>query len=758
MATPGSTTDQGVIQRFAPALTTASPQQGFIARAAAGLRYALTGQLPGWFGPGTPLAPMAPLDVKGRQLDFPVAININFRPRGTEPVNFERLKKLASNPIVSMLLQRQKDLVTGVEWRIKPKTVTDPTATDDPAIAAITEFFHEPDKEHDWAQWISAVLDQLMVLDAVSIYARPTRGGGVYSFELIDGATIKPLLNEWGRRPLPPDPAYQQILKGIPAEDYSSDELIYFPQTYRVDKVYGYSRVEQAIDIIEQSIARLRSQLGHWTHGNIGEGYFETPDGWTPEDVVALEQRWNQMMAGSIEGRASSPFVPHGTVFHETKTNLIADTYDEFLIRLLCFPFGVAPTPFMKQSGLGHGSAESDKEAAEEAGIASLLQYVTRLMNRIIRRHFGRTDLEFSWVEDRELDADTASQVDDRRLKNGSATINEVRDRNGEAPIEGGDQPLIYLPTGPVPVAQVAEAAEVALEQAKNPPPPVMSAPPAGSAPEGNKGKTPDSNANEGDDLKKADAKAEKRIARVLKSYLAKKAGEVADALDGKLAKAAPPTDDQSGRVDKALDDVDWTWSDLAPSLDPIIAGIAVAAGTDALSELDLFDSAMLKRMTARAKAYAEERAAELVGMKIVDGELVENPNAAFSIAETTRTMIRNEVAKALEDGASNDQLASIIRDAGAFSGARAEMIARTETANADVQGQIAGWRESGVVGGLQWLAAPDCCDECQEIDGDVVSIDEGFPDGDPPLHPNCRCSISAVLTDDMPDAGAEED
>jgi hypothetical protein len=35
--------------------------------------------------------------------------------------------------------------------------------------------------------------------------------------ELIIGATIKPLIGEDGRSPEPPDPAYQQILKGVPA-------------------------------------------------------------------------------------------------------------------------------------------------------------------------------------------------------------------------------------------------------------------------------------------------------------------------------------------------------------------------------------------------------------------------------------------------------------------------------------------------------------------------------------------------------------
>jgi phage portal protein BeeE len=43
----------------------------------------------------------------------------------------------------------------------------------------------------------------------------------------------------------PPAPAYQQILKGVPAVDYGADELIYAPRNPRVHKAYGFSPVEQ---------------------------------------------------------------------------------------------------------------------------------------------------------------------------------------------------------------------------------------------------------------------------------------------------------------------------------------------------------------------------------------------------------------------------------------------------------------------------------------------------------------------------------
>jgi hypothetical protein len=40
-------------------------------------------------------------------------------------------------------------------------------------------------------------------------------------------------LGEDGRSPEPPDPAYQQIPHGVPAADFSADELLYLPRNPR---------------------------------------------------------------------------------------------------------------------------------------------------------------------------------------------------------------------------------------------------------------------------------------------------------------------------------------------------------------------------------------------------------------------------------------------------------------------------------------------------------------------------------------------
>lgn len=720
--------------------------QGLIARVTTALRYALTGQSPeGWFGPLNPLPQQAPEEVRGRAFDFPVGANLNYRPRATEPLNFDALKRLATHPMVAMLIQRQKDLVASQDWQIKPRLASEDNKMDDPAVRTISDFLRFPDQEHDWCQWIGGVLDQMLVIDAVSIYAAPTRAGGVYALQILDGATIKPVINLSGRRPTPPDPAYQQVLKGLPAIDYTVDELVYFPQVYRADRFYGYSRVEQAADLINMAIARLRGQKGYFDYGNLGDGFFTAPQGMTPQQILDLEGKWNMMMAGGDQAiKRQAPMMPSGVEWNPTKVDILADSFDEFLVRLLCFPFGVAPTPFMKQMGLGQGSAKTDHEAAQEGGIAPLMSYVERLMSLIIAKWFGRPDLEFAFVDNREFDPKTVAEIEDIRLKNGTLTVNEARDSGGKRPLPNGDTPMVFG-TG-----------WQRLEDAVKEPEPVPAAL-AGQPgqPSGREPGTPPANEAGAEDTdqednlaKAADPAVAHQLSIALAAYLAAKADEIARQMTERLAKAAS-MDDHSGKIEEALDGVDWGWSDISSLVEPVLAGVAAAAGENALSELGLFDAEILARVSARATAYAANRAAEFVGMRVVDGVVTPNPNPAWTITEATRDMLRSTVTNAMAEGASNAELATAIRESTAFSKARANNIARTETAMADVHGSASGWVESGVVAGAKFLAAPNCCPRCQDEDGKVVPLAD--PNDISLLHPSCRCDWVAVLPEDMP-------
>lgn len=155
--------------------------------------------------------------------------------------------------------------------------------------------------------------------------------------------------------------------------------------------------------------------------------------------------------------------------------------------------------------------------------------------------------------------------------------------------------------------------------------------------------------------------------------------------------------------------------------------------------------------VTEETVAYARARAAEMVGMVVVDGKVVSNPNPAWSISEATRTMLRADVTKAIASGSSAADLEKAIESNYAFSDTRALNIARTELSNAFNQGSIDGWRNSGVKVYKRSLLSDsyDVEDECGVAARDgAIPLDKAFSNGkmSPAYHPNCRCSLSPVV------------
>jgi SPP1 gp7 family putative phage head morphogenesis protein len=89
---------------------------------------------------------------------------------------------------------------------------------------------------------------------------------------------------------------------------------------------------------------------------------------------------------------------------------------------------------------------------------------------------------------------------------------------------------------------------------------------------------------------------------------------------------------------------------------------------------------------------------------------------------------------------------------------AKAEQIARTELSRAQHEAQRITAKASGIVKGFKLLASSECCDECAELDGTEVGMDDQFQDSDYddsilPIHPNCRCTMLEVIdTDSLKD------
>ena len=118
------------------------------------------------------------------------------------------------------------------------------------------------------------------------------------------------------------------------------------------------------------------------------------------------------------------------------------------------------------------------------------------------------------------------------------------------------------------------------------------------------------------------------------------------------------------------------------------------------------------------------------------------------NIAESTLDVYRTLLGQQAEQGWSIDELKRRILAADETqSDARAELIARTETASAYSRGAILAYEESGVVSKLEWVVT-EPCPICEPLAGKIVPLGESFGDGimHPPAHPNCRCAIAPVV------------
>jgi len=138
-----------------------------------------------------------------------------------------------------------------------------------------------------------------------------------------------------------------------------------------------------------------------------------------------------------------------------------------------------------------------------------------------------------------------------------------------------------------------------------------------------------------------------------------------------------------------------------------------------------------------------------------------------------TADMIRELIVNAINDNMSAAEIAGVIKSKfDDIEDYAAERIARTEMIWAYNQGTIEGWKQTdGVVIGKKWLLTDDdrLCEYCESMADQITELNENFLNkGDilrgkeggelnidyediehPPLHPNCRCSMVSILSDE---------
>lgn len=426
--------------------------KSLVARVAAGIRTMLGDT--SWMGPMDPPAQFAPADAAGRLWDYPIGYNLNPSPRGGEGVSFAMMRNLADNyDLLRVIIEGRKDQLAKFNWSIRPKD-QEKKAKEDERCKLAEEFFQSPDKLHTWDDWLRMLLEDMLVIDAPTVYIRKTNGGELYALEPMDGATIGVLIDSMGRRPVAPAPAYAQAIKGINAIQYTTDELIYKPRNPRTNKVYGFSPVEQVIMTVRIALQRQLSQLEYFESGTLPDAIAGMPEAWTGQQVAEFQLYFDNLLADPST-RRKVRFVPKeaASTFHEAKPAPLKDAFDEWLARVICYAFSVEVTPFVAQ--VNRSVAETNREQALQEGLIPLQRWVKSIIDTVLSKIMGLPDLEFQWDEEEDIDPKSQAEIDQIYINCGVMSVALVQKRLGIDAAEEVDpkaeEPKLDAQGNPIP-------------------------------------------------------------------------------------------------------------------------------------------------------------------------------------------------------------------------------------------------------------------------------------------------------------------
>lgn len=412
------------------------------------------------FGPGVPLQPTSalPEQVAGpRQFQYPVAVNTNITPRREYPglTPFEQLRALASiYDVAALCIATRIEEICGLDWAIVAKDKKAQAAEQGTCDALMT-FFQRPDRVNEFPAWLSMSLYDLFTLDAMTIYPKPDRGGGLWGLEVVDGATIKPLLDARGQVA-----AYQQILYGTPWSNYeragdhtddddfahfSPEQLYYRPRWPRSFTPYGFPPSEWIILRVNTALRKQSFDLAHFTDGNIPAAIAAPPDGLlNPEQVAQFEEWFNATLQGDDRARSRIKFLPWRadikTLQELTEGGRYETTLDDWMMKITCAAYGVTPAEIGFTEDVNKSSGDSQENVNERRGLRPLAKWLKQLFDLVIQQRMGCPQLEWQWpnfseVEDRKLAAD----IDNIYYGAGAVSSQELRtlrypDLEGPAP------------------------------------------------------------------------------------------------------------------------------------------------------------------------------------------------------------------------------------------------------------------------------------------------------------------------------------
>ena len=602
---------------------------------------------------------------------------------------------------------------------------------------------------------LDKLIEDLLVLDTACFYKQRTRGGKLIRIIPIDGATIKLRLGLAGDRPMPPDFAFEQWIRGKKVAEMTTDELTYEQMNPRTDSPYGLSPIESLILSLDASMRAMLYNLNYLSDSNVPQGFLQMPAGWSVQQIKEYKE-WFDAMVSNSKAQVKVYPIPNGTTYQATSRPSdfsFADFFD-YLDRKVCMMFDIMPQELGLTVKQYKENAEGQERIAIRKGVKPMANFLQEIFSDILQDDLGFPEfqIKFTGMAGR-FTTDEVKQ----NVPLGILGIDEVRQDLGLSKL--GIENIIISGNTVTPVSQIvqqttisgmdngdseedeptdmpsAEASEH--DQAAQTPPLIPSSEQETMPDQRNtasikveKAMTPPPRQNKV--LKEIYGHANYRkfyraAKKSLKSQLQPftKGSTIGKILDATKA-------DMPAGMSDALDDFIVGFN--VPKLDAYLKWAANQGGQHVYDELGKTSS-----LVGGLFSISRPQFVKLLGDRknyIID-----------SVNDTSKQYIADAIQQGLGVGLSQSEIADQIEEGiDEITSSRADMIVRTELANAVATSELAAYKDQGVMY-KYWVTAGDSpCDDCQaNEDEGVIPMDDEFDNGNVPAHPNCECYVQGT-------------
>lgn len=368
-------------------------------------------------------------------------------------ITFQQLKLIASSDtVIRICINTIKKSVSQAEWNIVP-TKKHLNNFNPEHIEKATELFELVNsKGENLRSLLDMVLEDLLTIDAGVIEKVFNFDGDLVELNSVDGATIRPVLNQYGDLK-----GYVQVLNNKVVAYFEPNEIIYMMQNPQNDvKHYGYGKspIEEILLTVQASLNADIYNAQMFSKDNIPPGILDLGT-MSKEESQQFIAMWNATVQNSTQKMKfvyGSDNPKKYTPLNGNNKDMQYMKYVDWLSRLKLANYGLSAIDANITQDVNRATAEVQEAITQTRGVSNIFSLVEEYLNREILIPNGFVDVQFQFSRSTSLKSKkTQAEIDKIYIETGVLMPSDVAKREGFDVYDDTDEDELDMGRSPNP-------------------------------------------------------------------------------------------------------------------------------------------------------------------------------------------------------------------------------------------------------------------------------------------------------------------